>query len=317
MKKYLSIIVCVCILFGMSLPASAAPKVVTAYDRECLGLEAAIENVASKNMSTGEVSHFIFEYEKAVTTYSTGVQGEVCEGWFPDVSDRAENASSENSYTYSIIGSDDRQKVSNTKDHPYSAICYIEIEWPDGSTGMGTAWMLNRAVAVTAGHCVYSSANGGWAKSIKLWPGKNGYGFWNNPYGTTTATSINTSSEWVSLADERHDWAILELNDNIGDKTGWFGFAWTPESLTDAEVTISGYPGEHRYYQYKMSGKITGCNTYKLYYNAIDTSGGQSGSPIFNSVSIVYGIHCYGGATENSGTRITEGLFNLLKTYIE
>ena len=317
MKKILSILLCVCILCGMLLSVSAAPENLSVSDKEAGEVTGATENIASKNMNTGEVSYYTFEYEKTVETYSVGVQGEVCEGWFPNSSHTEAIDSTEKGSTYSIIGSDDRSKVSDTEEHPYSAICYIEIEWPDGSTGFGTAWMLHKAVAVTAGHCVYSSVNGGWAKSIKLWPGKDGYGFWNNPYGTTTAKWIYSSSEWVDSADANQDWAILELYDSIGEETGWFGFAWTPESLTDAEVTISGYPADHRYYQYKMSDKITDCSTYRLFYDGIDTTGGQSGAPIFNSVSIVYGIHCRGLGTQNSGTRITEGLFNIMKTYIE
>ena len=117
--------------------------------------------------------------------------------------------------------------------------------------------------------------------------------------------------------DEEYDWAVLELEDNIGDQTGWLGFGWTSADMTGTEVTISGYPGEYQYYQYEMSDEITRCTTNKLFYNVIDTSGGQSGSPIYTSSYVAYGIHCYGlnDNNENSGTRITEWRFNYFKSF--
>lgn len=264
-------------------------------------------------MKSGIVSYSTFEYGQSASTNTRGITGEVSEGWFPTGSDSETNDAS----TYSLIGKDNRTKVEDTEEFPYSAICYIEIDWPDGSTSLGTAWMIYGDIAITAGHCVYSSKHGGWAENIKLWPGKDGYGFWNNPYGTTETTSLHTASQWTASEDEEYDWAVLELEDNIGDKTGWFGFGWTSADLTGTEVTISGYPGERQYYQYKMTDEITRCTANKLYYNVLDTTGGQSGSPIYTSGNVAYGIHCYGlnSNGENSGTRITEWRYNYFKSF--
>ncbi len=313
MKKFLSIILCICFVFGMSLSVSAVTTENTADMMNEFTVSAEAEIIASKDMKSGIVSYSTFEYEQSASTNTRGITGEVSEGWFPTGSDSETNDAS----TYSLIGKDNRTKVEDTEEFPYSAICYIEIDWPDGSTSLGTAWMIYSDIAITAGHCVYSSKHGGWAENIKLWPGKDGYGFWNNPYGTTETTSLHTASQWTASEDEEYDWAVLELEDNIGDKTGWFGFGWTSADLTGTEVTISGYPGEHQYYQYKMTDEITRCTANKLYYNVLDTTGGQSGSPIYTSGNVAYGIHCYGlnSNGENSGTRITEWRYNYFKSF--
>lgn len=313
MKKLLSVILCVCLVCGMAVSVSAVSTDEITYLENSLVVSDGAETIATKDMNTGTISYSTFEYESSASTYALGSSGEISEGWFPEVAESgADNAS-----TYSLIGKDNRTKVTDTEAFPYSAICYIEIDWPDGSTGLGTAWMIYSDIAITAGHCVYSSENGGWAENIKLWPGKDGFGLWNNPYGTTETTSLHTATQWTESEDGEYDWAVLELEDNIGDETGWFGFGWTSGDLTGTEVTISGYPGEHRYYQYEMTDEITRCTTNKLYYNVLDTTGGQSGSPIYTSDNIAYGIHCYGlnDNGENSGTRITEWRYNYFKSF--
>ena len=308
MKRILCTALCFCLLLGLMIPVSAYE---TTGDNN-LNFTDGSEIVASKNVKTGEITYSQFSSDSKSISRSRAPMGEVAEGWFPGDADLVSSVEDNNQRT--IIGGDNRTKVTNTKTLPYSAICYIEIDWPDGSTTTGTAWMIYKDIAVTAGHCVYSTGHGGWATNIKLWPGKNGYGLWNNPYGTTEASNMHTSTNWTSSANENFDWAVLELEDNIGDKTGWFGFGWSANNQTGTSVTISGYPGEYRYFQYKMSGQISSCTTNKLYYT-IDTTDGQSGAPIYTSDNIAYGIHCHEDATQNSGTRITEWLFNYLSSF--
>ncbi|MCD7711434.1 MAG: trypsin-like serine protease, partial [Firmicutes bacterium] len=216
--------------------------------------------------------------------------------------------------TNGVIGSDGRSKVSDTEVEPYSAICYVESTWSDGSVSCGTAFIIYSDVALTAAHMVYDADLGEWAEEVKLWPGKDGYGFWNNPYGTTTASNMVVSKSWTSSEADDYDWAILDLEDSIGDETGWFGISTSVSSGTS--VTISGYPYDYRYYQYKMSGTLSSVETRKLYYS-IDTSEGQSGSPIYRATTsgyTAYGIHTTvelenGEVVENSGARITSQLY--------
>ncbi|MBO5380295.1 MAG: trypsin-like serine protease [Clostridia bacterium] len=319
MKKILSLLLCLCIMCGMVLSVSA----VTYQSDEAqlvpaLEIAEGFETVVSKDMTTGEITYSNIDFEENDADFSSGVSEAHTEGWFPTTAISVDSNGISNTVApNSIIGSDGRVEVSDTEVMPYSAICYIEIDWPDGSTGLGTAWMIYKDLAVTAGHCMYSSANGGWAESIKIWPGKDGYGFWNNPYGTAKSSALHTASQWVESEDWEYDWGIIELDENIGEDTGWFGIGWSSNDMTGTNVTISGYPGEERYHQYKMSGKITKSEALKIYYNTIDTTGGQSGSPIYTSDNIAYGIHCYGSSTENSGTRITEWRYNYFTSLMD
>lgn len=177
--------------------------------------------------------------------------------------------------------------------------------------------MISKNVAVTAGHCVYQSGHNGWATSIKVSPGKKGTGFWNNPYGSANCTNMHTSTRWTGEGGAGSDWGVIELDKDIGEKTGWFGLGYSSESVAGTRYTITGYPAGYQYHQYTMSGIITNCDNNMLYYQ-IDTTGGQSGSPIYSN-NIVYGIHVNGenSNNENSGTRITQSLYNYMISVIE
>src|SRR3712207_6550067 len=85
-------------------------------------------NILSKNLVTGkESSDFYYEGiekdDKAFGYSSCYVPENVA----PKVDSK------------SIIGSDDRFRVKNTTTFPYSAICYVEMTWPDGARSIGSA----------------------------------------------------------------------------------------------------------------------------------------------------------------------------------
>ena len=257
----------------------------------------------SRNIETSEV-----EYYK-INSSKNNPDEELSTGEY--------NPSKDNSQ-FSIIGGDGRFKVTDTTKFPYSAICKIEITWPNGDVSPGTAWMYHDNIAITAGHCVYDNQRGGWAKTIKVLPGKNGS---SNPYGMAYSRTMHTSSNWVNGESDLYDYALLELDRNIGNNTGWFGLKYTPSSLTGKNVSVTGYPVEKSSQMWSMSGNIASSSSNKLYYS-IDTTGGQSGSPIYWRDSeyghMGVGIHAYGvtsSSSKNSGTRITKYMFDLFNSF--
>ncbi|SFI83979.1 trypsin-like serine peptidase [Thermoflavimicrobium dichotomicum] len=218
----------------------------------------------------------------------------------------------------SVIGTDDRTRVTNTTTYPYSAIAHIE-----SSIGGCTGWMIGPRTLVTAGHCVYDPDTKQWATDVTVTPGRNGT---SKPYGSAKDIEIFVSAGWGQNGDIGHDYAVIILDQEIGYATGWFGYRWTSSSLTGVAENISGYPGDKTYgTQWQHADKIRKTETYRLYY-ANDTYGGQSGSPVYQKYEAscdgpcAIAIHTYGagGTSYNSGTRITEEVFdtlNYLKDY--
>jgi hypothetical protein len=58
--------------------------------------------------------------------------------------------------------------------YPWSSIAEIRITFPDRQVYVGSAEMIDSYHALTAGHCVYSAKDGGWASSIIVTPELHG-----------------------------------------------------------------------------------------------------------------------------------------------
>ena len=110
------------------------------------------------------------------------------------------------------------------------------------------------------------------------------------------------------------------ININIGALTGYNGKACNSGSLVNKAVTMTVYPadktGSLSETMWKMSCTIKSETAYKIYYD-IYAAGGSSGSPVYDSSNVVWGVHTFGSSPYNGGIRITESIYNLLQTKLE
>lgn len=98
----------------------------------------------------------------------------------------------ETASTFSIIGSDDRVNVNNSKAYPNACTGQILITWRNGSQSYGTAFIVGKNKALTAGHCIYDASKGGFARSIRMWPGRSLTSTQSlyNPFGYADAANL-------------------------------------------------------------------------------------------------------------------------------
>ena len=219
-------------------------------------------------------------------------------------------------FAETVHGPDDRRQITNTSVYPWRATASLLITAADNSQWIGTGWFVSPRTLITAGHCVYIKGSGvpgrdGWVKSMKVMPGRNGSTL---PYGSVTTTSFRSVNGWTNNGDENFDYGAIILPTPLGNTTGWLGYGvYTDADLLASVGNIAGYPGD------KPSGtmwydarKIASVNARKVYYD-IDTAGGQSGAAVYrikDGKRYAFGIHAYGGATTNSGTRIITAVYN-------
>lgn len=215
-----------------------------------------------------------------------------------------------------IIGSDDRSKVTSVNSNPYNRIACLIITWSDGTKSQGTGFMISSQYMLTAAHCVYNTELGKAAKSITAYFGANG-----STYSKSVSSSaVSWCSAYPSDTSSKNDWGCIKLNSEPG--RGYFSIGYTSTStLESSSLTLCGYPGDKavasssaavngkQRYMYKMSGKPSSVDTYTINYK-IDTYGGQSGSPVYNSSNVVYAIHNKGNSSYNKGRRLTSALVN-------
>jgi glutamyl endopeptidase len=215
-----------------------------------------------------------------------------------------------------IIGVDDRVQIQTTGSYPWRVHCSLRITAADGSQWIGTGWFCGPRTLITAGHCVYIKNSGvagrdGWVRSITVIPGRNGT---TQPYGSVVSTDFRTVAAWANSANHEYDYGAILLPTPLGDQTGWLGFgAYSDATLMASTANISGYPGDKPAgTQWYHARQVTSVGARKVYYD-VDTVGGQSGSAVYRIVNgsrFAIAVHAYGGATSNSGTRITSEVQN-------
>ena len=219
----------------------------------------------------------------------------------------------------SVCGRDDRVQVGQNGTPPWRMICQLIITMGNGARSRGTGWFISPRTIMTAGHCVHSSRNGDWAKSIEVILGMSGN---LRPFGSSTSTQFYSVAGWVNRQQTADDYAciVLPKGDRLGARTGWFGFAALSDgSLKDLLANNSGYPGDKAFgTQWYNAGRIVGTESQRLAY-MFDTAPGQSGSPTWRYDKTqkkrhVIGIHNYGGCA-NRSTRINREVFSNMKAW--
>ncbi len=212
----------------------------------------------------------------------------------------------------SIIGNDDRVPITETTNYPYYAVARLEVEYTDGTYGNATGFMVSSNVMLTAGHVCMSHASNAPVRSMRVSLGQN---------GSLTPTVAYASSYYVCANftyfndDDQDDYAIVVLNSNVGNTTGWFGLDYQADIFFhNYTFVITGYPlDKPTGTMWSESGSIEECSTYLLHYK-MDVVAGQSGSPIYALNNVAYGINVSGTSSLNNGRRMTKEVFDWLVT---
>jgi glutamyl endopeptidase len=210
-----------------------------------------------------------------------------------------------------LHGPDNRVRIKDTAKFPWRVHASLLITAADGSAWIGTAWFIGAHTLATAAHCVYIKNSGvpgrdGWVKSILVMPGRDGKKL---PFGSITGDRFYSVKGWADSGDENFDYGAIVLPTDMGQQLGWFGIGvYADADLTATIGNITGYPGDQpEGTQWYDTHQIASVTPSKIYYD-IDTMGGQSGSAVYRIVDgkhVGIAVHAYGGATHNSGTRIS------------
>lgn len=185
-----------------------------------------------------------------------------------------------------IFPPDDRERITPTTSYPWSTVAKLHMYMNGAIVGVCSGALVDSFHVLTAGHCVYfwkDSVEVGWVDSVRVTPGADsGYA----PFGDAWATRFRTYVAWTENADPRHDWALLTLDWNIGQLTGWMGLLTTDpaDSVYFGDVETAGYPGDLDEGQNMYHAKAEGCGADDyIHYTWLDTAEGQSGSPVWRS----------------------------------
>ena len=203
-----------------------------------------------------------------------------------------------------IFGPDERTILpeSDYTKFPYRTVCLLHAKYDtngDGvydKTGVGTGVLVGPRTVLTAAHVVFDNTAGVWSNTVHVFPGahKNSNNSLVTPYGQFHSASIVKGNNHIthSSAD---DWAIIDLNADIGDQIGYMGVS---SSLSNGNsVRLYGYHGDYNSKLGYGPGVTDAVETYKFRHNC-DAIAGSSGGPVTRGTTTVVGIHS-GGYNSN------------------
>lgn len=284
--------------------------------------------------------------ETEVINMPTGDLGITLETYVSEDIRSINNINGDTFSSRAIIGPyDNRMLIRDTTIFPHSAIAYLKVSWPNGDKTNATAFMIASNKALTNAHVIYNASRGGLATQIEVIPGHNAL-LTYNPFNSAYVSNISYPSQYET-ADRtlpstiQYEWAVLKLNNNIGNQCGWFDLQAGGLTIGETGDTFSlaGYPAHvsgtsnyddyqtpildqrERGYQYYSNGKITRATLYYYEHN-IDCLFGNSGSPIYmftddnniKAVAIHAGDLTTGSEVINAAKPITSLIINTAAT---
>jgi len=221
-------------------------------------------------------------------------------------------------FPQSAVGKDDRVQIVDTTVLPWRCVCHLVVEGLHSHQVLGTGWLAGPRTVITAGHNLFSPRTGLGATRVTAVPGRNGDAA---PFNFFRSSKWAVHELWRGDGDERFDLGVIWLNASVGDHIGWFGYAArTDPDLEGLILNTSGYAADKRIgTQWFNAGRVSNVEPRTLEYG-MDTEGGQSGSPVFAVLEeddrVVLAVHAYGGDSVNQGIRITDDIYELLKSWI-
>ncbi|MCV9385990.1 trypsin-like serine peptidase [Reichenbachiella ulvae] len=213
-----------------------------------------------------------------------------------------------------IIGTDDRKRINQTTSWPYLTHGHMVIKFPNNKVYIGSGTIVNKHHVITAGHCVFSKRDGGWAKSVMFYPAQNDNYL---PFGGIPVVKLWSVKGWTEKSDTNWDFGMLILNEEIYKKTGHLGIIAYRDhrKLLRHRVNVTGYPGDKGGRQMWTHADIIKSTSNQRVIYDIDTMGGQSGSGVWSKFDNykpyhVCAIHTTGDYSGNGATRISMALFD-------
>jgi V8-like Glu-specific endopeptidase len=212
------------------------------------------------------------------------------------------------------LGADNRVRITKTTVWPYSVQGHVIITYPDKKQYIGSGTMVNRHHVLTAGHVVFSKANGGWATSVQFNAAQNDGTL---PFGSAFATRLVSFKGWTDSQLRDYDTGMLILDRDLGNQTGWMGLITTSDgNLNGHEITVAGYPGDKGGQQlWAATAPIVSVGGHQIGYNAY-TKGGDSGAGVYGlwsgiNLEHVCADHVAGpNGIPNTGSRIARDKFD-------
>ena len=183
-----------------------------------------------------------------------------------------------------LIGAADVEPLSQetAERFPFSTTVKLEMNWGSVST-VCSGVLVHDAHVLTAGHCIYDHALGGWAPEVRVIPGLTGT---YQPFGSAQATVMHTYSGWADQGLRDYDFALIALDRPLGKSQvagSLMVSSYDDASYSGLSLNMNHYPaaawggGTTMHHSYD---EILGVQTH-TFHHALDSTGGSSGGGMY------------------------------------
>lgn len=229
---------------------------------------------------------------------------------------RIESSSKNLINTKSVFGEFERKQINDSSDLSTRIVGQIEARFGLDDT-LCTGTLIGPKYIITAAHCVYDKESGTWASNVVFIPGRTNLN--TRPYGEIKATKFYVNKNFTDKSITwGHDYAVIELESNIGDQIGYAEIEMPSIMNQKFNVQIMGYPGDKEYGTlWNVNCAAKKIDGEELIYRC-DTFGGMSGSAIRlkEDLNKIIGIHTYGSEEENGGWIISPQIYNNIISWL-
>lgn len=236
-----------------------------------------------------------------------------------------------------------RLSVQDTMAVPYRWVCMLRATETNPNSrryGLGTGVLIGPRHVLTAAHVLANLENPGETVGSRLTVqlGRNGQ---YKPFEAAEIRGWQVHPQWVAkhggrrYLQTKYDYGLVTLKKDVSRwKHKSFGACelsyWgaqgvcgagsevgvSPAQIMGQEAQVTGYPGEltdelPKYTLWTGSGRITFDSYHKVILHTANTSGGQSGGPVW---SMRNGVPCLAGIHSAPGTRLQDARGRITRT---
>ncbi|MEM7199951.1 MAG: trypsin-like serine protease [Planctomycetota bacterium] len=194
----------------------------------------------------------------------------------------------------SICGSSDNRRFRNRR-----PICRLLIQ-KSGGTYVCTGWLVSSSTGghVTAGHCLSGASS---VTAQYNCPRSSSSGAIRNP-SSADQYSWRSSTRRYSNRGVGNDWGVFRVNGNpYSRQSAYFTFANPNTSSNHRRNGYGSASGSLNFAQKDHRGRLSSVSSTTIRYR-IDSTGGDSGGPVYRGTWRAVGIHTHGGCTRTGGS---------------